>query len=290
MPWCPKCRNEYREGFTVCADCGVDLVDELGEEVVEKEVFFTVPRYEAQRILDYLEANNVKGVELADNEEGSTDMLCDPKKRKETMFVLRTYLEERKKEQEAFLAEQNAPAEARVLSEDDEPKTQEDSDKPEAPLKAFVSTKSKADDAKNSAIALLLIGLAGLIFEALVVFKVLPLTINGISGIVIYAFMGCVFLGLVIASIFSFATAKRLRGAIHEETDLKDDIIRFCKEEVCETAKKLIPDSNEEGDESTYFARMDFLKSAIKKDPRFSHVELSVIDGLLDENYHQLFS
>ncbi len=29
MPWCPSCREEYREGFTVCSDCGAELVDEL---------------------------------------------------------------------------------------------------------------------------------------------------------------------------------------------------------------------------------------------------------------------
>ena len=26
MPWCPKCRREYRDGCTVCADCGSKLV------------------------------------------------------------------------------------------------------------------------------------------------------------------------------------------------------------------------------------------------------------------------
>lgn len=30
MPWCPKCRAEYREGFTTCSDCGTDLADEPG--------------------------------------------------------------------------------------------------------------------------------------------------------------------------------------------------------------------------------------------------------------------
>lgn len=29
MPWCPKCRTEYREGFAFCYDCEVDLVDSL---------------------------------------------------------------------------------------------------------------------------------------------------------------------------------------------------------------------------------------------------------------------
>ncbi|HHY05167.1 MAG TPA: zinc ribbon domain-containing protein, partial [Thermoanaerobacterales bacterium] len=38
MPWCPKCRTEYRDGFTKCSDCGSELVNELEEinhEVVE---------------------------------------------------------------------------------------------------------------------------------------------------------------------------------------------------------------------------------------------------------------
>lgn len=27
--FCPNCKAEYREGYTRCADCGVDLVDKL---------------------------------------------------------------------------------------------------------------------------------------------------------------------------------------------------------------------------------------------------------------------
>lgn len=26
MAWCPKCKKEYRDGITVCADCGCELV------------------------------------------------------------------------------------------------------------------------------------------------------------------------------------------------------------------------------------------------------------------------
>lgn len=28
MPFCPRCRSEYREGFSRCADCDLDLVAE----------------------------------------------------------------------------------------------------------------------------------------------------------------------------------------------------------------------------------------------------------------------
>ena len=32
--WCPKCKNEYVDGITLCADCGVELVDELPEDII----------------------------------------------------------------------------------------------------------------------------------------------------------------------------------------------------------------------------------------------------------------
>lgn len=31
--YCPSCRAEYRPGFTECADCGIELVDDLPEEL-----------------------------------------------------------------------------------------------------------------------------------------------------------------------------------------------------------------------------------------------------------------
>ncbi|MCM1124077.1 MAG: hypothetical protein NC416_15960 [Eubacterium sp.] len=32
MPWCPVCKNEYREGIRLCAECKVELVDHLEDE------------------------------------------------------------------------------------------------------------------------------------------------------------------------------------------------------------------------------------------------------------------
>ena len=31
MAWCPICKNEYRPGIKVCADCGAELVESLDE-------------------------------------------------------------------------------------------------------------------------------------------------------------------------------------------------------------------------------------------------------------------
>ena len=38
MAWCPKCKCEYVEGVTICADCGCELVDKLQEEQPEPEL------------------------------------------------------------------------------------------------------------------------------------------------------------------------------------------------------------------------------------------------------------
>lgn len=37
MPWCPICKNEYREGIKLCAECQVELVDHLEEEKEQNE-------------------------------------------------------------------------------------------------------------------------------------------------------------------------------------------------------------------------------------------------------------
>jgi len=38
--FCPKCATEYREGFKVCADCGIDLVDVLPQEAKPEFIDF----------------------------------------------------------------------------------------------------------------------------------------------------------------------------------------------------------------------------------------------------------
>ena len=43
---CPKCKAEYREGYTKCADCEVELVDKIiaeeGSSELEEIIFETV--------------------------------------------------------------------------------------------------------------------------------------------------------------------------------------------------------------------------------------------------------
>lgn len=39
LMWCPKCKSEYRPGFTVCTDCGTPLVEKLSSRPALDPVF-----------------------------------------------------------------------------------------------------------------------------------------------------------------------------------------------------------------------------------------------------------
>lgn len=62
MAWCPKCKNEYVEGITVCADCGTELVDSL-EESHKEEVPLFLKEY----------AEEIEAAEKIIEEDGLTD-------------------------------------------------------------------------------------------------------------------------------------------------------------------------------------------------------------------------
>ncbi|MEE3467291.1 MAG: hypothetical protein VZQ83_02515 [Eubacterium sp.] len=76
MGWCPNCKNEYREGVTVCPDCEVELVDELPEETEES---FAEPQpvvlMEAQdqeigtKIVRFLRLNGIQSAVLTEDDE-----------------------------------------------------------------------------------------------------------------------------------------------------------------------------------------------------------------------------
>jgi len=49
--FCPECESEYREGFTRCADCDVDLVAELAQLAVPPdEDVIEIARYPALHV------------------------------------------------------------------------------------------------------------------------------------------------------------------------------------------------------------------------------------------------
>jgi hypothetical protein len=44
--FCPECSYEYRDGFYVCSDCNIDLVDKL----IEKELEIIKPSLDVYKV------------------------------------------------------------------------------------------------------------------------------------------------------------------------------------------------------------------------------------------------
>jgi hypothetical protein len=69
--FCPECRSEYREGYLRCADCGVDLVEQLPEEEPAARarsggppvvVFVSGDIHEAALVRSLLEGSGIRAV------------------------------------------------------------------------------------------------------------------------------------------------------------------------------------------------------------------------------------
>ena len=67
MPWCPVCKNEYREGIKLCAECQVELVDHLEDETEQSA------KLEEQEKIARLHAMIEAAQEAAKDEELSVD-------------------------------------------------------------------------------------------------------------------------------------------------------------------------------------------------------------------------
>lgn len=71
MPWCPICKNEYREGISECADCKVPLVESLDNIVEDADalLFSTENAALAEKFITYLDYSNIHTHDVKHDEE-----------------------------------------------------------------------------------------------------------------------------------------------------------------------------------------------------------------------------
>jgi hypothetical protein len=74
---CPNCRAEYREGYTVCADCEVPLVEKLQEDEPPEPELELVTVFDTGEPADVLVAKSIleaEGIEFFAKDEGVQDL------------------------------------------------------------------------------------------------------------------------------------------------------------------------------------------------------------------------
>lgn len=129
--WCPKCKTEYREGITVCADCGTELVEQSQtEEIVICEINDDKT---AEELVEFLKYSGIENVKLELIEDGIGYRLTVPKEFEVSADkIVHGYLlakeEERDEKSKAGDNHDGSAAEAKTsLEEDTKTKTESDS-------------------------------------------------------------------------------------------------------------------------------------------------------------------
>ena len=67
--WCPKCKTEYRDGITVCADCGTPLVEGSAEDFDRIDLSTFKEEKTAAKFLEYLEYSGIADAQQEENEK-----------------------------------------------------------------------------------------------------------------------------------------------------------------------------------------------------------------------------
>jgi len=81
--YCPECRAEYREGFTHCADCDVDLVEALPPEdqaeYLESATVFEGDPNNAELVCATLEGSGIEAWVENEAAQAVIPVLCPPR-------------------------------------------------------------------------------------------------------------------------------------------------------------------------------------------------------------------
>ncbi len=294
MPWCPVCKNEYREGFSICSECKVPLVDELAEE----SSFLLLCIIEKQEVKledDLTEMLNFSEIpfEIKINGENSEFYISS-----KHMHKGKTALKAFTNVHDEYYIKENIDTSLYIgiknlsNSESDCIDTAAASEKTEEELfsakrmysntSVYESKRDKADEEYNSGIIFTLFGIFGIIFMLLNVFDVINL-INGkfnlIADTALFALM-------LVIGIISFSRAKRFKKDAVGEESFIDELSEWCaanilKEEVISN------DDSEEADEINFFNRISYIKDRIKE--KYPDIDEVFLDSYSEEFYNEMF-
>lgn len=285
MPWCPKCKTEYRNGITVCTDCGTTLVDELAEEAVFLPVMACIDKDLAHHFLDYLYYSNIKSGKIEQNDVTSEYSVCVTKEDFKQAKKLYSAFYETEMEKETKKFNEDNPYEETAGSTEkmEQIQNQKLADELRAPKSAsnvYVKKEEKYQDILSTAYVFLLVGALGIVFVVLNYIGIITF-INGPFSYVLY---GALFLGCLVAACLSFRSARETKKQISTENTLTLEVNQWLKENI--TKESLSP-AHEEGisDEANFLNEMNYLKRLVCE--KFPTLNESYADTLCEEYYNE---
>ena len=318
MPWCPNCKNEYREGIEKCADCGIALVDKLEDSNEKTWLCSLGDEPTSEKLLSYLKYSGIEAISKYDADEQSYKV-----------FVNNEDLKRAKSEFKAFVTVESAPPASKDGSDDKEDNDEyihveatedengelrkaiqidsiEDLQKLKSagftdkdikkmfdsfpdiekykPAGVYQSQSDKANDYYSTGLTFLVIGIAIVVFAFLNLIGVIGLFEGQVLSLIVFFALGFAACGV---GIGAFMRSKKAGSQVAAEEKLTDEINAYIAKHVdIMTAGDL---SGEDGtsDEILYLNRTAKMKQEIEK--VFGRLDEDYVDSLLDDFYNKTF-
>lgn len=265
MPWCPKCKLEYKDEFTECPDCHIPLVDELTETVTVSEIKF-VTEDEAQRFVSFLKYSKF---EKASYEFNSTtnlyELIVEETRAKEAIRLFKGFI----------IAEKEQELETEEKESDD---TKKECNSCSSGSTVYVKQSERYSDFSSTGIMLLVIGFAGIIYVILNAVGV----IHFISSILQYVLNTAIFVTAIWFGISSLKSANKIKEQISDEEAKEKQIQEWLVENITEewaSEHKSVAMS----DEANLIRMMDAAKLLCQEE--LTDAPENMIDSLIEDHF-----
>ncbi len=251
--WCPKCKTEYMEGITVCADCKTKLIEKPATADFVNVCEIRDERT-ADELLEFLQYSKVEGAVKEYKEDSSGFQILVPEKLvKKAEKMVQGYLlgkEEEKREKEdagevveqaedddSFVVQEKVETnvsleeEAEIEKKDtlfSEEVEEDSSELLHTDKKEYVKKTEQYADLKVSGITFIVFGVLGGIYLLLTKLEVIPISYS----MFIFCVISVLFAGFVISGFLSFVKAGKIKELIPAEEEKISEIKAWMKENI----------------------------------------------------------
>lgn len=265
MPWCPNCKSEYQDGYEICSDCNVSLIENLEVELEEQatsELIDMDSLESTEKLIDFLNYSKIRKVSCEFFEETNTWKVSVLKEdTKEALKLLKAFLIAEQEEKEKEI-----PAEKEATTSKN--------------TSAYIKKTDKYNDFKSSVVIFIPFGVIGLLVVLLNIMGVLHFLTSTFQIII----LSVCFIAFIYVGLHSLFQLKKIREEIEQENTETTAIIDWLKENV--TMDILSHNINEEDtDEIRYIKQTNLLKNMILDE--FHDIDESFIDQLIEDYYNE---
>jgi len=151
----------------------------------------------------------------------------------------------------------------------------------------YEDKNNKAEDAKSSAVALLLVGGLGLVFIVLLMLDYLPIHLFGLGKYLVSGIMAAMFLVFIAMGFSSIKTYKKYLGIAEEEQKNIEQIMELLAQHMSKEVIDTKLAGEPEEMPQIYYSRLAVIKEFLEA--HYGGLEPALLEKLADDWYEELY-